>query len=168
MKLISVLPNPWLALDANGCPCAVVPFDVHVHAPTRRWVGAKLSVEQTREQLTERIGKYTQVTQDSRHAHRWTFATDPVQIPVSDYYTDRIRCGELVVADSASAELLGVPFREPAAFLAASKAKAISDYDAQHGAGIWASMHPEDAPAQTTEPSTSTAAKSGKRNTQQA
>lgn len=138
---INVVPNPWLALDAKGRPCAVVPVDFEKHSQNRRWVGADLMAVETRKQETQRVGKHTQVTVEARHEHRWKFATSPVAVPISDYYIDRLRRGELLPGDEECARSAGVPFVSPDKTLASAKAAAVSVYDGQHGEGAWASAN---------------------------
>jgi hypothetical protein len=114
-----------------------VPIDFFKHGTGRRWVGAKLKATETRAQESERVGKLAQVVVESEHQHHWAFATEPVSIPFSDYYVERIRHGELIAADAATAGRAGVKLAPFAEVLAAAKAKAVADYDAQHGTGAW-------------------------------
>lgn len=163
---ILVVPNPWLSLDSMGHPCAVVPIDPFKHGTGRRWVGARLVANEVRSRETARIAGLTQIVAEAEHTHDWQFETGPVRIPISDYYLERIRHGELIAADEFAAQKAGVPFVAPATILAAAKAKAVAEFDGQLGEGTWAQLNEPPANETQGEPSAppqTAVAKTGKR-----
>lgn len=163
---IRVVPNPWLCLDSMGHPCAVVPIDPFKHGTGRRWVGARLVANETRKREVERVGGLTQVVAEAEHTHDWQFESGPVRIPISDYYLERIRHGELIAGDEFSAQKAGVPFVDPLTILSDAKARAVAEFDGQHGEGAWAQLNEPAAETTQGEPSAQpqpAAAKSGKR-----
>lgn len=140
-QTIKVYPNKWLSLDAQGNPCAVVPIDFFEHGPGRRWVGAKLSANMTAPAVLQRVGKLTQEVTPAQFDQIWTFTDDAVEIPLTKYYVQRLRTGELIVADAESALAAGVAYSDPQKRLEEAKAAAVKAYDAQHGKGAWAAAH---------------------------
>lgn len=154
---IKVYPNKWLALDALGNPCAVVPIDFNEHGQGRKWVGCKLAATLTKAAVIEKVGKIEQEVSAAVYDSVWTYADGPVEIPLTGYYVARIKSGDLLIADEESAKTAAVPYSDPLAALEAAKALAVKGYDAQHGEGAWAALNapakvepieaPKDSPA---------------------
>lgn len=127
-----VYPNPFIHLDHDGYPAGATPCDrlEHVGITTRKWVGAELDAEQTKPIEQFEPGDLRTPRQITRF--RFHFA-EPTALPTTPYYADRIRDGELIAADEATARYVGVKFRSPADALAAAKDKAIADWQAREG-----------------------------------
>lgn len=144
-KTLRVLPNPWghVHVYADGVPrpCVAVQSDMHEHV-AGRYIGATADAVETRPGKTVRVGSKSVTMQSARHELHWTFATEPVELPNTGYYRDRLKEGSLVAADEATARAANVKFREPAEVLAEAKARAVATFDDQHGAGAFASMQP--------------------------
>jgi hypothetical protein len=140
-KTISVLPNKFAfihpVLGAQGA-CMQ---DPHEHArgatgPMIRYVGAKLSHARTR--ITERRDRKGAfgVPEDHRENKQVTvfeFTEDPVTLPMTNYYIDRLRDGSLVPADDATMEIAGGPTRVRFASLKDAEAAARTKWDAGRG-----------------------------------
>jgi len=118
---ILVVPNKWAYVNANGDPSALVLRDNKEDGPG--FLGATIDGS---------TGKIT-------------YRDTPVKCRATKYHRDRIVRGELFLASPEVAHYLGITYREPKALLAEAKAKAIADFDAQHGEGAWLSLHPEES-----------------------
>jgi hypothetical protein len=146
-----VLPNPWAAIDEKARPCGRVSMDQDEHNPQGgKFIGAKLVAIEVSPKKWRKIGRYIETTQEARYDRTWTFSTVPVEIPSTrgaptGYYCDRIKRGELIAADPACAAAVGVPFRDPAAVIAASKAARRAEFDAQHGSGAFDALQPPES-----------------------
>ncbi len=133
-KRILVYPNPYMHLDHDGYPAGATPTDrmEHVGETVRSWVGAKLDQDQTFH--TENLSSDEQAFRFPRQQTRFKFElSTPTELPVTQYYRDRIRDGELFVADEASAKECGFAFTDPKKALHAAKAAAIASWKASYG-----------------------------------
>lgn len=126
MKTIKVLPNPWSAIDSDGVPCGVCPRDPDSDggAPGQ-YVGAKVCKENTKVLQRLRQGD------DLRSARQKTIfsylgkpavspdlgshllAAEPIEIPLTSYYRERLMERSIVCVDAESAGLARVPFFDP-------------------------------------------------------
>lgn len=126
MQRINVLPNPFIARDKFGRPCAVCPRDPDQDSGGgAKFVGAK--VDQAATVVTQKLRrgddmrsaqqrtfyKYLGIASDDPELAAKLAAAEPVNIPLTRYYRDRLREGALIVADKASAEVARVKFHEP-------------------------------------------------------
>ncbi len=127
-------PNPYKALDHEGRPASAVLCDPVDHVPygsdaeMRRYVGATLVVEELKP-----AGRHTPAV----HDRGWEFAFEPVVLPKTDYYRQRIFHGDLVAADVATWVAIGgdrASFRDPLVVLAEAKESAIGHHVREHGA----------------------------------
>lgn len=135
-KTLSVYPNPYIAVDHEGYPAGACPCDMpeHVGMTTRKWVGAELDIDQT--QLLEQLSAEERLYRNPRQRTRFKFELgEPTSLPVTHYYIDRIRGGELIAANADTARLGGVEFVEPRKALAASKKAACAKWEAENGPG---------------------------------
>jgi hypothetical protein len=88
MRTLSVVANPYVALDEHGTPsCAVL-----VEGVSDQYVGATIDVEAEKAAGGKR---------------RLRFSTMPVTVPLSAYYIRRMRDRELLPADADSARWAG-------------------------------------------------------------
>lgn len=136
-RSLRVFPNPWgvrdvrdahaATMDAEGRPCGVCPTDPIVdRGAPGRLVGAAVDAENTVVGAT-REGEIRSARQSTTYAflgcpahetepHELAQALakkEPVTIPFSQYYCDRIREGSLIAADEATARFAGVKFVDP-------------------------------------------------------
>lgn len=130
---LSVLPNPYAAIDAAGRPSGVVAMVTEAgdHVPLR-WVGADLDREQTRKLAPDDKSGRVSTPQETV----WSFSAAAVTVPddVQGYYRHAVRTGDLIAADAATAKRCGVESFGPAAS-AAAKAAGIAAYEAHYGVG---------------------------------
>jgi hypothetical protein len=105
---VSVCPNPYHYVDADGVPCATYPEDPEFAGGARRWVGASICEKRT----------VVHSTYDARtgRAHNQTtvfvFDDGPHTRPATSHYLQGIRCGALLAADETSARMAGLCFDE--------------------------------------------------------
>ena len=146
---LSVIANPFAALDHEGRPAGVVLLDPVEHHPygehttdavtgqpryePRRYVGAEIDAEAT--QVVRRAGAQGlgSSAQFDLQDTVWKFSAEPQTVPQTHYYLDRLRDGELFAADPATARLAGKPFVEPKEALAGARA---------HALGLWFRARP--------------------------
>ena len=148
-KTLNVYADPYGALDHEGRPAHACPTDP-THTPgARRWVGAGLSAEtKLVDKLYDDVAK---AVAGGLHEHPqdtvFAFETEPVTLPSTPYYRERIRHGELIPADEKTAREAGATALKrwqamvtkdvdaaavPKAMLAASRAAAIGRWHAEH------------------------------------
>lgn len=105
LQTLKVWPNPFHALDHEGVPCALLPYEPEGDGVTtfddRRFVGAHLQA------------KITQTFQrgDARHAIQRTsvkYTNEEVTVRNTAYYAHAILRGEIFAADEASAKAVGI------------------------------------------------------------
>jgi hypothetical protein len=126
-RTLRVLPNPYAALDGYGRPAGIVPCDPHEHTPDRRFVGAHIADVVVHDDFP------SHELRSNRQDTRWGFATEPVEIPRTHYYVERLREGALFPADEATARMAGIPFESPAKRLEKAKAAALAQWVAHYG-----------------------------------
>lgn len=133
-KFLLVYPNPFLHVDHDGYPNCACPCDMpeHTGMTVRRFVGAKFDQTNTflLETLTEEELLYRNARQQTRFAFEFA---EPTKLPVTEYYKDRVRGGELIAADETTARIGGVAYVEPKQVLADAKAHALKHWAALHG-----------------------------------
>jgi hypothetical protein len=119
MNVLRVYPNPWAATDKHGVPCGVCPRDPESDggAPGQ-YVGAR--VDKKRTQVLQDFGEhaahelrspmqrtcyeYLGVASDDPELGTKLLSKEPVELPRSKYYRDRIADGSLLCADKATAD----------------------------------------------------------------
>lgn len=114
-----VYPNPWLALDKNGVPCAVCPRDPDKDAGgPLQFVGARIDRGKTR--VTQKLEKgddlrsplqttqyeYMGIAADDPELRQKLFALDPIEIPSTRYYRERLRDRSLLSSNEVCAEVV--------------------------------------------------------------
>jgi hypothetical protein len=118
MQTISVLPNPWAAVDAFGVPCAVCPRDPDADAGgPGQYVGAKVDPKRTlvlqklekgddlRSPRQKTVFSYLGKPADDPELRAHLLSREPIKIPATTYYRQRIAEGVLVCADAESAKV---------------------------------------------------------------
>lgn len=128
MDTLLVYPNPWAAFDKTGLPCGVCPRDVELDAGgPGRFVGARLDTKNTK--VLQKFEKPQHEIRSARQLTRYEFmgiaasdpnlgtllaAKDPIEIPASKYYKERLREGSLLAANEATARAAKLPrFNDP-------------------------------------------------------
>jgi hypothetical protein len=147
MQTLKVYPNPFAAFDKNGVPCGLCPRDPEADAGgPGHFVGARVDKTNTKvlqdfaAEYEKRWGKNLAAVlarNETRTPRQATFyeymglssldpnladllaARDPIELPVTRYYKDRLREGSLIPADRETAALAKMArFQEPADLLA--------------------------------------------------
>jgi hypothetical protein len=142
MQTLLVYPNPWSAFDKNGVPCGVCPRDPVVDAggpgqfvgaridPKNTKVlqdfaalhgggarGAKLARHELRSPMQATFYEYLGIASQDPELAEQMASKDPVEIPSTKYYRDRLQEGSLIAADQATAKAARLNvFTEPAEF----------------------------------------------------
>jgi hypothetical protein len=135
-KFLYVYPNPFIHIDHDGVPAGACQCDMpeHVGMTTRKWVGAELDPEGTK--LLEKLSSEELRYRDARQQTRFKFDfSAPTMLPITEYYKDRLRHGEILPADKSTATLGGLEFVPPIEALAKSKAAALKKWEAMAGPG---------------------------------
>lgn len=134
-KTISVVANPWFALDHKGRPCGVVPVEPREFGSHLGFVGAK--VDRNRTTVTSRRpGEILPPAQDTVYE----FSDKPVQVGATVYYRELLRSGALLPADESAARWANLKFVPPAQALAQARKKAEAEFEADYGVGSLADL----------------------------
>lgn len=145
VKKLRVLPNPWACIDHMGRPCGTVPCDPVEHVTVdRRWVGATPRARLLNKQESYRVRGVEVVTRGADHDLVWEFATEPVELPNTAYYRERICQGDLIAVDQKTLTAAGGgKYDEHLALLESIKSKAIKNFDAVNGEGTFEGFRAE-------------------------
>lgn len=130
---LKVLPNPFFALDADGMPSCHVRLDPEVG---REGVIEFIGVVVSKDVLTGADAPKDNAKRDPQFRKRSTtfvWAQGPVEIPVTAYHVERVRSGEILAADKATAQACKIWFVEPAVAIAQTKKREIAAWVASHG-----------------------------------
>lgn len=116
-EILRVYPNPWKAIDRDGLPCAVVPMDPEADGGgPGQFVGARVDRKRTKvlQQLEPHDNlrsarqkttyEYLGIASNDPKLAEKLFATEPITLPKSRYYRERIREGALFAADQETAQ----------------------------------------------------------------
>jgi hypothetical protein len=125
--ILLVFPVPFTALDARGMPSGAVRFDpptgrknqVHFIGCTR-----KNTLVEKRKRAEGRQSLYNT---------SFRYDLTPQRITHTDYHVRRIRQGELIAADPATAKIAGVPFVPPTTAFERARYAAIARWEQQYG-----------------------------------
>lgn len=137
MQTLRVFPNPFAAFDRNGVPCGICPRDPEADAGgPGRFVGARVDPKRTRvlqdfaahhgKRYGARLGaalakheirspmqvtlyEFMGVASDDPDLGSKLAAKEPVEIPATKFYKDRVREGALLPADIATAQACRLP-----------------------------------------------------------
>lgn len=114
---ITVIANPWHALDNEGRPAASIPF-----LGTDSVIGGTLNIERSKR----------------ARASVFDFREEAVTLRPSSprelaFYLRQIQDGALLAADEPTANRAAVAFREPLGALADARARALAAYEEQAG-----------------------------------
>lgn len=124
MEFLFVLPNPYSAFDKDGHPCGVCPRDPDADAGgPGQFVGARVDSDKT--EVLQNFGKnaphelrspmqstkysYLGVASDDLELATKLSDKDPIRLPCTRYYRDRLVEGSILAADSQTAKLASVP-----------------------------------------------------------
>jgi hypothetical protein len=129
MQTLLVYPNPWSAFDKNGVPCGVCPRDPEadaggpgqyvgarvdkdrtkilqdfaaIHGGGGR--GAKLAKHELRSPMQATYYQYMGVASSDPKLAELLAAKDPIEIPATKYYRDRLQEGSLIPATAETAQ----------------------------------------------------------------
>lgn len=113
---LRVYPNPWLALDKNGVPCAVCPRDPDQDGGgPLQFVGAR--IDKARTVVTQKLMRgddirspmqntgytYLGFSADDPELRSKIFWAEPIEVPSTNYYRARLRDRSLLSADEVHA-----------------------------------------------------------------
>lgn len=143
MQTLLVYPNPWSAFDKNGVPCGVCPRDPEADAggpgmfvgarvdKARTKVlqdfaaqhgggarGVKLAAHELRSPMQATFYSYMGVASDDEKLAELLAAKEPIEVPATKYYRDRLVEGSLIAGDEATAKAARVFFVPPQDFFA--------------------------------------------------
>lgn len=122
-----VFPVPFAALDAEGMPAASVRFDPPMGRKNEvHFIGCTLE-RKVVEKRTRAEGRQT------LYETAFHYELSPQSIPHTDYHVQRIRHGELLAADAATAKRVGVPFVPPTQAFERARHAAIAAWTDQYG-----------------------------------
>lgn len=132
MKLLNVIPNTFIALDAIGMPCGFTFADPTLpNAPRFRVVGGVLTKDVKAVEREPDDMRETKVIVGSRIS-----LMRPTQVEPTEYHIARVRSGEMIAADVETAEACGISkksFRSPVAILSETRNVRIAEWNAEHG-----------------------------------
>ena len=146
---IRVLPNPWGFIHHDLGPQARCHLDTNGRGGDPRFVGAEIAQEGVK-----RLTNYEATSNDNR-LDEWVIpfhypalnplldgaaedVEDGIEFARTPYYLDRLRDGDLIPADTRTAEL-DCRF----ASLAEARAAGIANFEAHFGAGTFAELCPD-------------------------
>lgn len=118
METLLVYPNPFASLDKDGDPCAVCPRDTDADAGgPGRFVGARL--DRARTKILQDFGKnarhelrsprqstkysYLGIASNDPELANKLLAKEPIELPRTKFYQDRLREGAIIPADERTA-----------------------------------------------------------------
>lgn len=134
-KTLLVWPNPFHAVDHEGKPAGVLPYEPVGNGVTtfdeRRFVGALLK--------SEVLQKFPRGDARENVQRTWfEFADEAVRVPSTPYYKAAIARGEIFAADAPSAKLCGIvdSFLEPGPLLERARDEAIGELKRMGHEGI--------------------------------
>ncbi len=135
---LSVLANPWHAIDHKGRPCCAVRQELtsSVIPKVPVFIGAKLNAPILDPDVQ---GNRESEHQGNRQAvlyRTFTFSPGALTVPATKYYKRAIKDGALLAADLDTALECGISakeYQEPEAIRASEKAKALANYKATYG-----------------------------------
>lgn len=148
MNELRVVCNPFVALDHDGVPAGLFPFEPDHANGARRWVGAIVDrsrsgpvkpppgqkAPMTFVQTNAKGGRGTSMVQVDIHRHLFAFDIGPQRVPNTAHYRKGVLHGDIFAADLASSQDLGqARFIPPAQALAAARDKAIAEWKASYG-----------------------------------
>ena len=104
-RTLRVYPNPYLHVDAEGRPCAIVPYEPangNDVAMSKRFVGMTMKHAITFTAPRDAKGNIPSGQQDVQSTWFEPTSDEPVELPDTAYYRAAIRAGELIPADEAT------------------------------------------------------------------
>ena len=140
MQKLTVYPNPFVALGADGMPCGRLhvepghprPFDV-IGGKLRR-VRVERDEDRNRSDRERAMARRLD-TRGPRVTGVATIHMRPIAIDGSQWVRERVGSGDLIAADKKSAAACGIDaksFREPINILAAELKARIAEWTASH------------------------------------
>lgn len=167
-KMLRLVMNPFVHLDAEGRPAAAITLDPKFENPDRRFIGAVMKSEVLEPRNAVEFDRKRKVVKgDNRPAvhDRWfEFSCEPVSVldmteNGNTYYVQRAKAGPgelgpvVLPANKESAKRLGVAFRDPSAVVLETAKQAAKAWAADHDGEVpeWAAggkleeMHPSHA-----------------------
>lgn len=151
MQTLLVYPNPWSAFDKNGVPCGVCPRDPDADAGgPGQYVGARVDKKNTkvlqdfaalhgggargaalakhelRSPIQATFYEYMGVPSQDPELAELLAKKDPIEIPATKYYRDRLQEGSLIAANAETAKAARLRgFTPPKDFFAFKRLKAL-------------------------------------------
>ena len=124
-KQISVVVNPYHALDADGMPATLVMMDPQHGRPGQvQFIGANIT--HNPDAGDKRLPMWR------RRAKVVKFMPNPIKIALSAYHKEQVAVGALIVADEESAKACGVKFEPVRDVLDAAAKKAAAEFEKLH------------------------------------
>jgi hypothetical protein len=186
MQTLLVYPNPFAAFDKNGVPCGVCPRDPDADAGgpghfvgaridstntkvlqdfralnARRYgaaMGAKAAAHEIRSPLQATFYEYMGVASCDPELGTKLATKEPIEIPTTKFYKDRLREGALLAANQDTAKAAGLPVFTPPKLFFAMQQKTL-EAQASEGAELEGVELPADGLTRATELATSKPAK---------
>lgn len=143
MEFLFVYPNPYAAFDKDGHPCGVCPRDPDADAGgPGQFVGARVDKDKT--EILQDFGKmaahelrspmqrtkysYLGIASDDPELPGKLASKEPVRLPRTKFYRERLIEGSLLAADAATARSANViRFVDPKAFFRRFEAALLPD-----------------------------------------
>lgn len=129
MRVLRVLPNPFLHRDAQGRPCALCPRDpADGGGGIGQFVGARVDRKRTkvltpakaqeiRSAPQETFYEYLGVASDDPELGDKLAGCQPIELPASSFYKQALRERSLLPYDPMTASAAGCAYREPGQYL---------------------------------------------------
>lgn len=128
-RVLRVYPNPWAARDKDGVPCGLCPRDPAADAGgPGKFVGARVDAKRTvvlqklepyelRSAMQRTLYEYVGVASEDAALLEKLMESDPIELPETKYYKERLRERALLPADKETAALADVRFQDPKALM---------------------------------------------------
>ena len=134
METLKLIPNPYVFIDHLGRVAGTHPIRPDSHNGGCHKIGARVSrdVSAKLNPLGGPGTGNTPIVQDTI----WEHDAEPFTVehaPGDSFFAIAVKVGDIFPADKATADLLGVEFKDPFALLASARAKAITDWTTNHG-----------------------------------
>lgn len=130
--MLSVLPNPFHALDADGMPACACRYDPEVGRPgVIHYIGVEVTATLDPNQPGPKDPQRKRAT--DKQVLTFTWAQKPVEIPATSLHIDYVRTGAILAADKETARACRIWFVEPEEALRQARNGAVARWRAERG-----------------------------------